>query len=204
MNRSQMVITCLALASCFSSGCASLNNTEKGGLIGAGVGAGLGTAIGAATGNPKTGAVAGTLLGGGLGSLAGHKADEREGERAAIQQASAEAAARQIQMGLIDVVSLVQQGVDAEVIVNQIRSTGSTFNLSTKDIEYLASQNVPTNVIRVMQDARYRPSALAPVRERVIVRETPVYVDRPSYPVFIGPPPPPPVYGFHYSHVRVR
>jgi len=179
-----------------------MNNTEKGGLIGAGVGAGLGTAIGAATGNPKTGAVAGTLLGGGLGALAGHNADKRDEERAEVRQASADQvaaeASRQAQVGLIDVVTMVQQNVSADVIINQIRSTGSTFNLSTKDIEYLSANNVPPQVIRTMQDSRQRAYG-PPLRERIIVREAPVYIERPIYYA-----PPPPAFGFQYSHVRVR
>jgi len=192
---------CTILATA-STGCSTMNNTEKGGLIGAGVGAGLGTAIGAATGNPKTGAVAGTLLGGGLGALAGHNADKRDEVRAEVRQASADQvaaeASRPAQGGLIDVVTMVQQNVSADVIINQIRSTGSTFNLSTKDIEYLSANNVPPQVIRTMQDSRQRAYG-PPLRERIIVREAPVYIERPIYYA-----PPPPAFGFQYSHVRVR
>jgi hypothetical protein len=181
-----------------STGCSTLNNTEKGALVGGGVGSVVGTAIGAATGNPRTGAVAGGLGGAALGALAGNRADERDHaiEKAELREA---ATSQQAQLGLIDVVNLSRQGTDADVIVAQIRNTRSAYNLSTTDIEYLTAQGVPPKVIRAMQDSRFRGEA--PPRRPVIVREAPVIIERPVpvYPV-VGPP----AIGFHYSHVRVR
>ncbi len=170
-----------------STGCSTMNNTEKGALVGGGVGGVVGTAIGAATGNPRTGAVVGALGGTALGAIAGNKADERD--RAVERAESREAAATQYaSLGLMDVVNLSRGGTDPEVIVGQIRNTNSTFSLSTTDIEYLTQQGVAPRVIRAMQDSRGR----AP--QQVIVREAPVIIERPVYPVY-GPP----AIGFHYS-----
>lgn len=177
-----------------ATGCSSMNNTEKGALVGGGVGSVVGTAIGAATGNPRTGAVVGALGGSVLGALAGNQEDEKERaiERAELAQ---NAGPQYAPLGLIDVVNLSRGGTDPEVIVAQIRNTNSTFTLSTTDIEYLTSQGVSPRVIRAMQDSRARVVPTPPV----IVREAPpVIIERPVYPVY-GPP----VIGFHYSR-RIR
>lgn len=170
-----------------STGCSTMNNTEKGALVGGGVGTVVGTAIGAATGNPRTGAAVGALGGAAVGALAGNKEDERERtiERAEHQQAVADQYAP---LGMMDVVNLSRGGTDADVIAAQIRNTNSSFNLSTTDIEYLTQQGVSPRVIRAMQDSR------AGSPRRVIVREAPVIIERPVYPVY-GPP----AIGFHYS-----
>ncbi len=171
-----------------STGCSTMNNTEKGALVGGGVGSIVGTAIGAATGNPRTGAAVGALGGATLGALAG--SDQDRVEQAEAQQAIAQQQ-QQSQLGMIDVVNLSRGGTDPQVIAAQIRNTRSTFNLTTTDIEYLTQQNVSPVVIRAMQDSR------APVvtgGRPVIVREAPVIIERPVYPVY-GPP----VIGFHYS-----
>ena len=170
-----------------STGCSTMNNTEKGALVGGGVGSVVGTAIGAATGNPRTGAVVGALGGTALGAIAGNKADERDRaiERAEVREAAPQYAS----LGLMDVVNLSRGGTDPEVIVGQIRNTNSSFSLSTTDIEYLTQQGVAPRVIRAMQDSRGRPAP-----QQVIVREAPVIIERPVYPVY-GPP----AIGFHYS-----
>jgi hypothetical protein len=200
--RSVAFILTMTVAAC--GGCEHMNKTEKGALIGSGMGAIAGTAIGAATGNPRTGAVVGALGGGLLGGVAGNSEDRRDAD-AAVQQARHERDAAQEQasrLGMIDVVTLVQQGTDADVIVNQIAATGSTFTLSTADIQYLTQNQVPAKVIRAMQDSARRPSSTA-VRERVIVRDAPVIIERPWYgPGWYAPPPPPIGFGFHYVKVR--
>ena len=173
-----------------SAGCSTMNNTEKGALVGGGVGGVVGTAIGAATGNPRTGAVVGALGGTALGAIAGNKADERD--RAVERAENREAATQYAPLGLMDVVNLSRGGTDPEVIVGQIRNTNSSFGLSTTDIEYLTQQGVAPRVIRAMQDSRGR------VPQQVIVREAPVIIERPVYPVY-GPP----AIGFHYSR-RIR
>jgi Zn-dependent alcohol dehydrogenase len=179
-----------------STGCSTMNNTEKGAAVGGGMGALVGTAIGAATGNPRTGAVVGGLGGATLGALAGNKEDERE--KGELRQAVATAQAQQhAPLGLTDVVSLSRQGVDPGVIINQIRATNARYSLSTSDIQYMTEQQVSPQVIRAMQETQMRSAAPG----RVIYREAPVVIERPVpvYPV-VGPP----AVGFSYSHVRVR
>jgi hypothetical protein len=190
-----------------STGCSTMSNTEKGMGIGGALGAGVGTAIGAATGNPKTGAVVGGLVGAGIGGAAGSEADERDRERAyskemaQIQQATATADARK--MGLIDVVQMNQQGIAPNLIINQIRSTGSTFSLSTADLNYLNEQHVPNEVIAAMQQAQPGPTVMRGGPRTVVVREPEmIFYERPYYrprPVFIAPGP---SFGVTYIHRR--
>jgi outer membrane protein OmpA-like peptidoglycan-associated protein len=62
------------------SGCSNLNNTAKGGMIGAGSGAVLGALIGKVAGNTAVGAAIGTAVGTGAGVLIGKKMDKAKAE----------------------------------------------------------------------------------------------------------------------------
>lgn len=177
-----------------STGCATMSNTEKGVGLGGLIGAGAGTAIGAATGNPKTGALVGGLLGAGVGGAVGADADAEE-RREIRQAALANAQPADPPLGMMDVVSLAQQGVDADVIINQITNTGSTFNLSNRDIEYLTQCQVDPRVIRAMQTARTRPAVVHHPRPIIVHEPPPVVIARPVYMA-----PPPPMFGFRYHH----
>lgn len=82
---------CVALCALMVlSGCSSLNNTAKGGLIGAGGGAALGLLIGHFAGNKAVGAAVGTAVGAGAGALIGRKMDKAAAAAAAIENASVE------------------------------------------------------------------------------------------------------------------
>jgi outer membrane protein OmpA-like peptidoglycan-associated protein len=62
------------------SGCASLNNKEKGGIIGAAGGAVVGGAIGNANGSTAKGAILGAVVGGAAGMIIGHQMDKQAAE----------------------------------------------------------------------------------------------------------------------------
>ena len=203
------LLASLVLGGLSSTGCSSMNHTEKGAAIGGALGTGLGLGIGAATGNPKTGALIGGLAGGGLGAIAGSEKDDQERrERDVINAnavAGAQAQAQQRRMGLSDVMDMAQKGHDDAVIINQIKTTGSTFQLTPSDLDMLKTNGVSSRVIAEMQNAR----AVSPIAGRVIVREpqpTTVIVQEPYYPgpVIVRPychPPRPVVYvGGHFHH----
>ena len=196
MNTRILILT-LAMGTAASGGCSSMNNTEKGVGIGGALGAGTGLAIGAATGNPKTGAAVGGLLGAGVGGLVGADKDREVQEKRDLQQAQAVATAQaQQRMGITDVVHMVGQGHDEQVIINQIRSTGSTFQLSGADLDFLKSNGVPSRVIVEMQNARATPVVMGHSRP-VVIHEQPTVIYRDPPPVVIyqrRPPPPPGVY----------
>lgn len=203
------VAVCAAGLAWLQTGCSTLSNTEKGAGIGGALGAGVGTAIGAATGNPRTGAVAGGLIGAGTGALIGNDVDREEKREADIRQAEATALATATaqqeagRLGMTDVIQLVQQGQSEAVIVNQIRATGSTFQLSTQDLAYLKSCGVPDGVIVAMQTARPQPVMVRPGGpQTVVVREPAVVYADPWWPrpVYWGPPAP--MFGITYVHRR--
>lgn len=62
------------------TGCASLNNKERGVLIGAGTGAAAGGVIGNQTGSTARGAIIGAVLGGAAGAIIGHQMDQQAKE----------------------------------------------------------------------------------------------------------------------------
>jgi hypothetical protein len=102
-----------------------------------------------------------------------------------VQLARAEAQAVQSHMGMTDVVELCRSGVAPQVVINQIRSTGSRFELSTSDIQYLTTNNVPQDVIAAMQQTQNQPA-------KVIYRTPPrtvVYETGPYAPVYVAPAP---------------
>ena len=201
----RLAVAAAALATGLTTGCETMSNTTKGAGIGTAIGAGAGTLIGAATGNPKTGAVVGGLIGGGVGAGVGNDMDREDRDKSELRQtqatiAQAEAQAQSGRLGMIDVVQLCQQGQSEAVVVNQIRATGSTFQLSNNDLAYLKANNVPDGVVIVMQNARPQPVVVAQPRPRtVIVREEPTIIYRDPY---WGPPPP--AVGFTYIGGRRR
>jgi hypothetical protein len=149
-------------------GCSTMNNTEAGAVGGGVVGAAVGTVVGAACRNPLAGAAIGGATGAGIGALAGHSEDRREARAAANAQAWA---AAHPPLSLTDVVSMVQNHISDGVIINQIRTTNSTYNLTAEQITWLKSQGVSDQVVYEMQS-----------RQGVLVQPAPVYM--------VEPPPP--------------
>jgi outer membrane protein OmpA-like peptidoglycan-associated protein len=77
LNRS---IAVLAITIVSLDACASLNNKEKGGIIGATGGAVVGGAIGRANGSTAKGAILGAVVGGAAGMIIGHQMDKQAAE----------------------------------------------------------------------------------------------------------------------------
>ena len=188
------ILALLASVSAAGTGCSTLNNTEKGALGGAVVGTGLGTAIGAATGHTGAGAVIGGLAGTAGGALVGNDIDKTERRNKDVAQAVAlaDAQAQAQRMGIADVIALAQAGHSDTVIINQMRSTRSTFQLVASDLDMLKNAGVSQRVIAEMQASRPAPSPA-----RVVVRETgpvvyeapPAVVVRPAPVLVVGGPP---------------
>ena len=174
--RTKLVMTMLAAGALASGGCATK--------------AGTGALVGSATGNAGAGAAIGGALGAGTGAIVGSAADDADREKREIRQASVAAAqAQQARMGMTDVVRMVQEGQSETVIVNQIRSTGSTFQLTSSDLSYLKTQGVPDRVIVEMQNARAAAPVIVSPRQSVIYADPPP----PAVVVYERRRPPPPV-----------
>lgn len=172
-------------------GCSGMTNTDKGVLAGGGLGALAGGLIGGATGNAVPGAIIGAGLGGVAGGLTGAGIDEAE--RKAEARAVCAANAVGPRLGLTDIVTMVQQGVSDDVIITQIRTSGSVFYLSASDLGYLKNDcGVSDRVVMEMQATANRCR---------LYRTVPVY--GPPPPVYVVEPPPVGVgVGFSYTHCR--
>ncbi|HUR52764.1 MAG TPA: glycine zipper domain-containing protein [Gemmataceae bacterium] len=207
MRTKRIFATVVMVGGLASAGCAT--KTGTGALAGGGIGAGLGALVGSATGNAGAGAAIGGALGAGTGAVVGSAADSDDRERREIRQATAvaQAQAQQGRMGITDVVSMVQHGHSETVIINQIRSSGSTFQLSAADLDYLKSANVPDRVVIEMQNARAAGPVIVNPPRGVVYADPPplvVYERRPPPVVFVGPPPPPRPYVFVSGGYRHR
>ncbi|HEU4452897.1 MAG TPA: OmpA family protein [Longimicrobium sp.] len=84
MNVLSKKLTVATVAASMMAGCASLNNTERGAVVGAGTGGAIGAVIGNQTGSTARGAIIGAVLGGAAGAIIGRRMDrqaqELEGE----------------------------------------------------------------------------------------------------------------------------
>jgi outer membrane protein OmpA-like peptidoglycan-associated protein len=78
--RAHRSIVAVAGLSVALGACASLNNKEKGGIIGAAGGAIAGGAIGKANGSTAKGAILGAVVGGAAGMIIGHQMDKQAAE----------------------------------------------------------------------------------------------------------------------------
>jgi len=175
------VLGALVAVALGGTGCEHMNNTEKGAGIGGALGAGAGLAVGAATGNPRTGAAVGGLLGAGTGALIGNDVDRQEKRDRDYQQAvaTAQVQAQQQRLDINGVIHLSQQGFADQVIINQIRTSGSTFQLTATDLDTLKASGVSDRVISEMQAARPASSVIVspppPSGTTVIYGGPPVY-----------------------------
>jgi outer membrane protein OmpA-like peptidoglycan-associated protein len=87
----------VALVLVGASGCASMNKTTKGAVIGATAGGVVGGVIGNQTGSTTRGAIIGAVVGGAAGAIIGHQMDQRAQE---IQQAVPAATVERVGEGI--------------------------------------------------------------------------------------------------------
>lgn len=80
MKAGNLFAIILMSAALLLSGCASMNKTQKGAVIGAAGGGAVGAVIGKASGNTALGAVLGAAVGGTAGTIIGRKMDKQAQE----------------------------------------------------------------------------------------------------------------------------
>ena len=91
MKRNFVKSLCVVLsAAMLLTGCATWNNTAKGGVIGAAGGAALGALVGKLAGNTAVGAAVGTAVGTGAGIIIGKRMDKAAAAAAEIENARVE------------------------------------------------------------------------------------------------------------------
>ncbi len=186
MIQKKLLMAGLFAAICWSSGCESMSNTAKGGLIGGG----LGTGLGAIAGGGK-GALIGGLAGTAIGGLVGNDVDQQEkrekDHRLAVAEAKAAAATlpppvpAPAPLGMADVIQMSKEGMADNVIINQIRATNSTYQLSVEDLRMLQANNVSPRVIEEMQMRRPMTRVIREQPRVIYQQAPPVYVYDPYY-----------------------
>lgn len=93
MKKTNPIIAVLLGVTFLFSGCASMKDSTKGGLLGGGIGAAIGAGIGAIAGDKKgaaIGAAVGTAVGATAGVLIGKKMDKQKAELEKIEGAKVE------------------------------------------------------------------------------------------------------------------
>ena len=151
-----------------TGGCETAAGTgaAAGGLLGAGIGGLASHCPGGALAGGAIGAAAGLLTGAGV-DIARDKKAQRN-----AQAAAADAVARA--PSLDDIVRMTQNAVPPVQIIEQIRTSGVVYPLTTDQIMDLNHQGVDRGVIRALQETAYRP---APVR--TVYTAAPVIVEQP-------------------------
>ncbi len=170
-----------------ASGCESPpTRADKGALLGGAGGALVGGIVGKQLGNTGAGVAIGALGGALTGAVIGDAIDESEARNRRMLQ---EQYGRQVRAGAVsnqDVVSMVQAGVDEDVIITHVRAHGTQAPLQPNDLIYLQQQGVSKRITQAMQDPP-RPRATmvsAPAPRTVVIRETappPIIVEEHCY-----------------------
>jgi hypothetical protein len=172
----RVIVTAIVTVGFATTGCSTLSPTENGILGGGALGGVTGAIIGHAAGNTAAGAAIGAGVGAVAGGVTGNAIEKSENKAVVQAQAQAQAQIQARQLGLTDIVQMAQSQVSDAVIVGQIRSTGSVYNLSPTDIQWLKTNGVSDGVILEMQQAR---------PQVIYARPRPYYVE----PVYVAPAP---------------
>ena len=123
-------------------GCESMGEKTKGGaLIGGIVGAGAGGIIGHQSGHGGEGAAIGAAVGAISGGLIGNQIDKNDQEAKTTNPNH---------LGILQIVDMASQGVPDDVIIDEIRRTNSSYNLTSETITYLKENGVGDKVIDEM------------------------------------------------------
>jgi hypothetical protein len=156
------------------------------GAVGGGA---LGAAIGALAAGPRR-AGAGVLIGAGAGAKAGASAGASEEGKKRQEAAAARG------MSIDEVIRMTESRTDDTLIINQIRTSGSVFVLSSDDIVRLQTAGVSPRVITEMQATAARRPAVYKAEKR---KAAPGMGQASDYPV-----PPPGKQPRHLIHFIIR
>ncbi len=183
-----VVCACLLWA---TVSCKSPYYADKGALLGGLGGAGVGALIGHATGHTGAGAAIGAGVGALTGGAVGGALDDIEAKNRAEIAAQMGRPVSQGAATMDEVIAMTDAGVDSQLIINYVNSSGTAQPVTAPDVIYLHQRGVTTDVIQAMQTPRVAAvSAATPVT--VVAPEPPPVIVEEYYghPYFIGPPRP--------------
>lgn len=98
MKKMRNGLIMLLSATLILSGCASMNKTQKGAVVGTATGAAMGAVIGETAGNAAMGAIIGAAVGGAAGAIIGHEMDKQAEE---IQNTVPDAKVERVGEGIV-------------------------------------------------------------------------------------------------------
>ncbi len=185
-------------------GCTHYDPVANSTVVGSGLGAATGAIVGSGSGNAGAGALIGAAAGAIGGALVG------DAEQARAQRDSAYAYAQNVNRsqqyaGAVtnaDVMSMAQNGLSDDVIINSINTRGGRFDTSPNALIQLNSLGVSAPVIAAMQNSG---PPIAPVN---YVGPPPAFVPGPPNVVVVEPRPRPiivaPFGGPRYHYRRPR
>jgi uncharacterized protein YcfJ len=142
-----MVFSLLPFAGC-------QNNTQTGAALGTGAGALAGTIIGHQVGHKGAGALIGGLAGGLTGAAVGNAKDVREQKEAAVAQAAHVQASQQAAQRALnnsDVITMSQNGLNDDIIINSIRTRGGRFRTNSEALIHMQNAGVSKQVMLEVQ-----------------------------------------------------
>jgi hypothetical protein len=174
----------MVLLTTFVVGCQSPYYADRGAAAGGLAGAGIGALIGSQTGSAGAGAAIGAGIGALTGGVFGAQLDEVAAQnRAAIaSQLGRPVASGSATTG--EVIAMSRAGVEPQLIVNYVQTSGVAAPVNAQDVIYLHQQGVATEVIQAMQTPPVQVAAAPP--GPVIVEEVhhygpPVVYGHPVY-----------------------
>ncbi|MGD9635542.1 MAG: glycine zipper domain-containing protein [Pirellulales bacterium] len=173
-------LPCLAVL--LAVGCRSGYYQSQGTGVGALGGAGVGALVGSATGDAGTGALIGAGVGALTGNVVGGAMDDVEARNRAQIAATMGRPPATGAATAGEVVAMSRAGVDPQLIVNYINTSGVAQPASPQDVIFMTQQGVPPMVIQAMQTPRVAQA------QAVVVPPPPpgpVVVEE----VYYGPPP---------------
>lgn len=174
---SGVVIAGLLLAA--ASGCHSPYYADQGALAGGLGGAGLGALIGSTSGHTGAGAAIGAAAGALTGGAVGGALDNIDAKNRA--QIAAATGHPPTAVSINDVVAMTRSGIDEQIIVNQLASSGLQRPLQANDVIYLQQNGVSPHVISIMQQTRVAYAGAPPGAVVVPAGPPPVVVASPYY-----------------------
>lgn len=174
---SGLVIAGLLLAA--ATGCHSPYYADQGALAGGLGGAGLGALIGSTSGHTGAGAAIGAAAGALTGGAVGGALDNIDAKNRA--QIAAATGHPPTAVSMNDVIAMTRSGIDEQIIVNQLASSGLQRPLQANDVIYLQQNGVSPHVISIMQQTRVAYVGAPPGAVVVPAGPPPVVVASPYY-----------------------
>ncbi|MHC1733290.1 MAG: OmpA family protein [Bacteroidales bacterium] len=98
MKKINIGLVLVLAATVMLAGCASMNKTTKGAVVGTAAGGAMGAVIGKAAGNPALGAIIGATVGGATGAIIGREMDKQAAE---IEQTVPDAKVERVGEGIV-------------------------------------------------------------------------------------------------------